>query len=98
MNLLWSAANIVAEGPPGYPGHWGWHHGLMGSGWGIFMILLMLLFWGLVIGGIILIVRLLFPTTRLTAPENPLEILKRRYARGEIQKAEFEEKKKDLAS
>ncbi|HEY7317739.1 MAG TPA: SHOCT domain-containing protein [Candidatus Binatia bacterium] len=27
-----------------------------------------------------------------------MEILKRRYARGEIQKAEFEEKRKDLES
>ena len=30
--------------------------------------------------------------------EEAIEILKRRYARGEIQKTEFEEKKKDLLS
>jgi uncharacterized membrane protein len=29
--------------------------------------------------------------------ESPLEILQRRYARGEIDRAEFEEKRKDLS-
>jgi putative membrane protein len=32
------------------------------------------------------------------AEENALEILKKRYARGEIDKQEFEQKKKDLSS
>jgi putative membrane protein len=98
MKLLWIAAEVVGQSQPGYPEAWGWHYGMMGTGWGIFMIILMLLFWGLVIGGIVLLVRLLFPTSRSNVPEDPLEILKRRYARGEIQKAEFEEKKKDLTS
>lgn len=98
MSLLSIAADIVVQSQSGYPGPWPWHYGMMGSGWGIFMIVVMLLFWGLIIAGIVLLVRLLFPARHSNVPEDPLEILKRRYARGEIQKDEFEEKKKDLKS
>lgn len=77
----------------GYDG-WGW-------GWGLGMIH-GLLWWVLVILGIIVLVRLLgrssasAPMQPGPAPETALEILKRRYASGEIGKAEFEEKKRDL--
>lgn len=46
----------------------------------------------------VVVVRYLSAHTRLKPSEGALEILKRRYARGEIQKAEFEEKRKDLES
>jgi len=52
----------------------------------------------LVIAGIVLLVRYLSPHSRSKSSEDALEILKRRYARGEIQKAEFEETRKDLES
>ncbi len=68
-------------------------YGWMGIGW-VFMIL----FWTAII---LLIVWLYKQITGAEAKptvteDTPLEILKRRYAKGEIDKKEFEEKKKDL--
>jgi putative membrane protein len=77
----------------------GWGHDMLGCGGHWFGGLLMLLFWLLVIIGIVALVRGILSHSggvSPAAPESPLEILKRRYARGEIDKAEFEEKKKDV--
>src|SRR3989344_1329247 len=68
-----------------------------GLGW-IFMVV----FWGLVIWGIISLVRGSLGGGHMGGhghgvhEKSPLEILKERYAKGEIDKREFEEKKKDL--
>jgi len=84
-------------GPPQSP--WAWHYGMMGGGWGIFMMMIsMVLFWGLIIGGIVLLVRFISPQSGSKPSEDSLEILKRRYARGEIEKEEFEARRKDLLS
>ncbi|MFI5341971.1 MAG: SHOCT domain-containing protein [Candidatus Methylomirabilales bacterium] len=74
---------------------WGWYGGY---GMGVVGGLLMLLFWGLIIVGLVLGVRWLWDHGRSgTGPaEAPLDILKRRYARGEITKEEFERMKQDL--
>ena len=62
--------------------------------------LLMLLFWGVLIVGAVVGVRWLWDQGRPAAgrgrEESSLEILKRRYARGEIGREEFELKKRDL--
>jgi len=57
-----------------------------------------LLFWILVILGIVVLVKWLIEKDKKESQggENALEILKKRYARGEIDKVEFEQKKKDL--
>ncbi|HEX7401398.1 MAG TPA: SHOCT domain-containing protein [candidate division Zixibacteria bacterium] len=57
-----------------------------------------LLLWILVILGAIVLVKWLLEKDKRTSEsgENPLEILKRRYARGEIDREEFEQKKRDL--
>jgi putative membrane protein len=60
-----------------------------------------LLWWAILILGIIVLVRLLGRDSGRAgaAPpaETALDVLKKRYARGEIGKQEFEEKKRDLA-
>ena len=74
------------------------HYNMMGGGWGIFMFIFMLIFLVLVIAGIVLLVRYLSPHSISKPSQGALEVLKLRYARGEIQKVEFEEKRKDLES
>ncbi len=63
----------------------------------------MLLFWVLVIGGIVWLVLAATRTGGRVAPatpagEAPLDILKRRYAGGEITKEQFDEMKRHLES
>lgn len=70
-----------------------------GFGWGWFMPIFMILFWGLVIWALVALVRgVAGPSSApgLSPPTSALELLKKRYARGEISKEEYEEKKRDL--
>ncbi len=86
--------------PPGSggmgPQMWGWEYHM-----GLFPILLMGLFWIAVIVAILFLIRWLIVSTRhrnleARPTDSALEILTIRYAKGEINKEEFEEKKKDL--
>ncbi len=77
---------------------WGWMQGMMDGWWGVGLI--MMLFWiGILVLIGVLIWRLLEGRGGLerSTEESALEILQRRYARGEIEREEFEEKKRDLA-
>ena len=88
-------------------GYGGWHMGpemMGGYGMGWFGGIFMLIFWVLVIVGLIFLIKWLIQTTK-KGPEimhsdstRALDILKERYARGEINKDEFEEKKRDLTT
>jgi len=86
----------------GGQGGWGMGPGMMGPGMtGWFGPIMMLIFWAAVIVAIILVIRWLVTSgagSRAQESEaSAVEILKKRYARGEIDKAEFEEKKRDLS-
>ena len=52
---------------------------------------------GLIIWGIVVLVRRGSTTSGTSQKRDPLEIARERYARGEISKEEFEEIKKDLS-
>ncbi len=75
-------------------GNWGYGGpGYFGMGFG------MLLFWVLLIAGVIVLVRwLASDSVRLTSSpqQSALDILAQRYARGEMDREEFEQKRRDL--
>src|SRR4030042_3535965 len=77
---------------------WGFGSNPMGLGFGLFGLIFMLLFWILIIAGIVVLVRWLIHQSHGTHKneKTSLDILKERYAKGEINKEEFEMKKKDL--
>ena len=73
--------------------HGGYFHGWwMPWGWVIGLVMLIAIIW--------LITRTLSQNQGISPSSphrSPMDILKERYAKGEINKKEFEEKKKDLA-
>ena len=80
---------------------YGGHH--MGSGMRGFggMGIMMLLFWGLVLVVMVILINYLLKLNNSKEQEidtelSPIDLLKKRYAKGEIDKAEFEIVKKDL--
>ena len=69
--------------------HWGGDFGMgFGGGW-IFMIL----FWGLIILGVVYLVKILLggSSTEEKRNESAQEVLEKRFAKGEIAKEEFED-------
>ncbi len=83
----------------------GWHMGpgMMGEwGMGWFGGIFMMIFWVLVLVGLIFLIKWLIQATSRSRSDacssnRALDILKERFARGEIDAAEFEEKKKVIA-
>ncbi len=72
-----------------------WHDGWHMTGW---HFMWMAVWWALILGGIIWVIWSIGNRPRLEGPnrESPEEILKKRYARGEIDSEEFRNRLKEL--
>ncbi len=105
---LWGATLFAALSVPGLAsaarvGEAGYGHGQMwGHGWGgwIFGPLMMIVFIALTVAVVVLVVRWLGGIgggpAQGSKPKAALEILEERFARGEIDKDEFEERRRAL--
>jgi len=79
-------------------GYGGWNNMMGGlNGLGLLGWVPMVLFWAILILGVIALFRYLGSSGKTVKDnETPLDILKERYAKGEIDKKKFEDMKKDL--
>jgi putative membrane protein len=97
ISMSWLVAGGGFAQERSYEG-WGMHPmGWMCGAWGIGMMFMMFVFWILVIVGLVLALRWLMSESKQRRSDSALEILRQRYARGEINKEEFEARKKDLS-
>lgn len=89
--VLTPVAPALAQTPgPGWSGHeWMWW-------WGPWHMLMPLLFFGLIVFGIIALVRYFWPGQALPERRRALDLLDERYARGEIDREEYLKRRDDL--
>ncbi len=82
----------------------GWYgYGSQMGAWGWIGGIAMILFWILIVVGLVVLIRFLIARTRAegtgaASHRDPVDILRERYAKGEIDREEFERKKTDLQS
>ena len=101
--LLIIVTSVIAASLPASAGSYGFEHHGGGGGWGhmAFGSVTMILFLAVIVFVVMIAVRWAGNTgqseTSSSATETALEILRNRYARGEIDKDEFEERKNLLS-
>ncbi len=86
---MMGAGMMHAYGQPG-PGNWGMG---MGLGW-----LMMLAFWGLVVLGVALLVGWFGNGRATPATDSALEVLRRRFAAGELTPEQFDQMRRTLSA
>lgn len=77
---------------------WGMHDSDVGAGWMIAMMLGMVLFWGLVVVGVVWLLREAIGRSHHGPGTDPLAILDRRLAEGQLSVEEYEQRKKTLTA
>lgn len=88
-----TSAQMIERSGEYWHSDWGWGHMIFGS-------FMMVVFWALVIAAVVLVVRAFIgrphAVGKQTAGNDPLAILRERYARGEIDREEFDDRKRRL--
>jgi len=95
LSLVFGTPAVLLAQERMYEWHWKMHP-IWWWGWGIGMMAMMFLFWVIFIVGLIVGIRWLLGKGRERLPDSALETLRQRYARGEINREEFETRRKDL--
>jgi putative membrane protein len=93
-NAVHKTSSLMAQG-----GFYEWHwemHPIWWWGWAMGMMAMMVLFWVIFLVGLVAAIRWLLGKRTEAKTDPALQILRERYARGEINKEEFEIRKKDL--
>jgi putative membrane protein len=74
----------------------GFMPGYMGWGWGPIGLIFNILLWALIAAIVIAVIRRVFHKRDWHVMDQSMNIIKERYAKGEITKEQFEQMKKDL--
>lgn len=94
ISELWDLTNSLLTAQAPYDWGWGMHPMW---GWGVGMMFVMCIFWAFVIVALIVGIRWFVTHGPCARSDSALEILRQRYARGEIEKDEFDAKRKALS-